>query len=131
MRRMFPAEDRASLGHHLFDETVTDARAHRSTAVFSNDFIEGLGANQVVHHRLARMTLQNSLGNNRGSGGTRNRFAKIIDEKHAIGVAVECKPDISTGFEHKPLQIAQVFQLNRVSRMIRERAVEFFEQHRQ
>ena len=48
VRRVLAAEDRVGLGHHLLDERVADAGAHRLAAVLADHLGHGLRADQVV-----------------------------------------------------------------------------------
>ena len=50
---MLAPEDGTGLGHDLLDERVTDAGPHRHAAVLADHLGHGLGADQVVHDRLA------------------------------------------------------------------------------
>ena len=86
---------------------------------------------RFVHDGLARMTIQNPGGDDRGRGGATHGLTGVVDEKHAIGVAVECEPDIGAEVEHRALEVFDVLGLDRIRGMIRKRAVELTEEHRE
>ena len=52
------------------------------------------------------------------------RLALLVDEEHPVGVAVEGQADVGADLEHPGLEVAQVLGLDRVGRVVRERAVE-------
>ena len=58
VRGVLAAEDGAGLGHHLLDERVTDARAHRRAAVLADDLRDRVRADEVVDDRLARVAVE-------------------------------------------------------------------------
>ena len=55
----------------------------------------------------------------------------VVDEEHAVGVAVEREADVGAEVEHRALEVLQVLGLDRVGGMVRERAVELAVQHRE
>ena len=129
MRGVLAAEDRAGLGHHLLDERVADPRAHRHAAVLADHLGQRARADEVVHDRLAGMPVEDAGRDDRGRGGAAHRLPGVVDEEHAVGVAVEREPDVGAEVEHRALEVLEVLELDRVGGMVRERAVELAVQH--
>ena len=69
-------------------------------------------------------SLEDRLGDDRGRGRARDRLGLVVDEEHAVGVAVEREADVGAGVEHRLLEVLEVLGLDRVGRVVRERAVE-------
>ena len=67
----------------------------------------------------------------RGGGRAADRLALVVDEEHAVGVAVEREADVGAEVEHRALEVLQVLGLDRVGGVVRERAVELAEEHGQ
>ena len=67
-------------------------------------------------------------GQHRGGGGARHRLRLVVDEHHAVGVAVEREADGGVVVEHRALEVLEVLDRGRVGRVVRERAVELAEQ---
>ena len=57
--------------------------------------------------------------------------ALVVDEEHAVGVAVERETDVGAEVEHRALEVLQVLELDRIGGVVRERAVELAEEHRE
>ena len=129
VRRVLAAEHGVRLGHHLLDEGVADAGAHRLAAVLPDDLGDGLGADQVVDDGAAPTAGEHRLGHDRGRRRPTHGFAAVVDQEHAVGVAVERQPDVGAGLEHALAQRLEVLGLDRVGGMVRERAVELAEEH--
>src|SRR5687768_7137947 len=62
--------------------------------------------------------------NERGGEAAGDRLRVLVEEEATIGVAVERDADVGVLTPDGLLQIAQVLRLDRVGRMVRERAVE-------
>ena len=70
------------------------------------------------------MLLEDPLGHDRGGGRAADGLAEIVDEEHAIGVAVEREADVGAAVDDGALEVLQVLDLDRVGRVVREGAVE-------
>ena len=55
----------------------------------------------------------------------------VVDEEHAVGVAVEREPDVGAEVEHRALEVLEVLGLDRIGGVVRERAVELAVEDRQ
>ena len=68
-------------------------------------------------------------GSHQGGGrGTRHRYALVVDEEAAVGVAVERQAHVSAGRQDALSQSDQVLRLDGVGGMVREGAVELTEE---
>ena len=121
---MLAAEDRAGFGHDLLDERMADTRADGDPSVLADDLRHRPRDDEVVHHRLSGMAVEDARRDDGGRRGATDRHALVVDEEHPIGVAVEREPDVGVQIEDRSLQILQVLGLDRVGRVVRERAVE-------
>ena len=61
-------------------------------------------ADEVVHDGLARVPIEDSGGDDRGGRRTAHRLPGVVDEEHAIGVAVERESDVGAEVEHHALR---------------------------
>ncbi len=80
---------------------------------------------QVVENLCARVFAQGIERDERGYGASVDQLALLVDDEHAVRVAVEGDAEVALMFEHRSLQVAHVLRLDRTCRMIRKRAVEF------
>ena len=110
------------------NEWPTRVRTGRA-AVLADDLGHRLRADQVVHDRLARVLLEDALRDDRGRRRAAHGLTEVVDEEHAVGVAVEREADVGAAVEHRALQVLEVLDLDRVGRVVRERAVELAEEH--
>ena len=78
-----------------------------------------------MDHGGAGLSRQLALGDHGGHRRRRHRLAALVDDEAAVGVAVECQPDVGTRLDDEALQVDQVGRIERVGLVIRERAVEF------
>ena len=129
VRRVLAAEHGAGLGHDLLDERVTDLGAHRHAAVLADDLGHGARADQVVQHGGARLAAQDGGGEDRRRRRAGQPDAQLVDDEHAVGVAVEGQADVEAAGLHPGPQVALVGRLQRVGRVVRERAVELAVHH--
>ena len=71
----------------------------------------------------------------RGQQGRRRRArqpaAQLVDDEDPVGVAVEGEPDVEPTGHHAGLEVELVGGLDRVGRVVRERAVELAVHHLQ
>ena len=71
-------------------------------------FAEALGAGDFA------------AGHHAGDGRRRDGLALFVDHEAAVGVAVEGQADVRAMLDDGGLQVAQVFRLQRVGRVVRE-----------
>jgi hypothetical protein len=127
---VLPAEDRAFLCHDGLDEGVAHPGAYGPAAVFGDEFRHRAGGQEVVDDGGLCLALRLragdfAAGHHAGDGRRRDRLALFVDDEAAVGVAVERQADVRAVFDDGGLQVAQVFRLQRVGRVVRERAVQF------
>ena len=65
-----------------------------------------------------------AAGHHAGDRRRRDGLALLVDHEAAVGVAVEGQADVRAVLDDGGLQVAQVFRLQRVGRVVREGAVE-------
>ena len=85
-------------------------------------------ADEVVEDRLARVLVQHGGGHERRRQRARHRLCLLVDEEDAVGVPVEGQTDVGAALEDRLLQRDQVLGLDRVGRVVGERAVELGEE---
>ena len=102
---MLAAEDGAGLGHHLLDERVADPGAHGRAAVLATT--SGTAFEQMRLWRIVAPGLVvEHAGRRRSpwSSEPRQALALLVDEEHAVGVAVERQTEVGAGLEHPRLR---------------------------
>ena len=124
VRGVLAAEDSAFLGHLRLDEGVAHAGAHRLAALGLHQFAYGLGGDQVVDDRRARLLVQVALGDHGADGGGRNGLAQLVHDEAAVCVAVEGDAEVRALVHGELLQIHQVLRIQRIGLVVREVAVE-------
>ena len=65
-----------------------------------------------------------AAGHHAGDGRRRDGLALFVDDEAAVGVAVEGQADVRAVLDDGGLQVAQVFRLQRVGRVVREGSVQ-------
>ena len=69
------------------------------------------------------MPCEHRLRNQCRQRGTADSSSSFVDEEHAVRIAVEREADVSPADAHLLAQIDEVLGLDRVSRVVRKRAV--------
>ena len=69
--------------------------------MLANDFGHRARADEVVHDGFARVPVEDPGRDDRRGRRAADRLPRVVDEEHAIGVAVECEPDVGTEIEHR------------------------------
>ena len=67
--------------------------------MLADDLGHRLRADQVVDHGPARVTIEQCRRHDRGRGRAGQGVAALVDEEHAIGVAVEGEPHVGAGLD--------------------------------
>ena len=125
MARVFAAEDGTRFFHHLLDERVADSCSYGGSPGCQHALGDRLGTDQIVDDGGAGLAAEEPVRNQRRCGGSRERNALIVDEERAIGVTVECDPEIRVFDVHQRQQVGEILGPEGISRMIRECAVGF------
>ena len=128
--RVLAAEHGAFLGHDGLDEGVAHARADGAAAVVRHQFRHRAGGEEVVDDRGGVFALglragDLAAGHHAGDGRRRDGLALFVDHEAAVGVAVERQADVRAVLDDGGLQVAEVFRLQRVGRVVGEGAVQF------
>ena len=76
----------------------------------------------------SRRPLEHGGRDERGDLGAAHALRALVDQEHAIGITVEREPDVGVMLEHSGFQVALVLRVDRVGRMVGERAVQLGEQ---
>jgi hypothetical protein len=97
--------------------------------VLAHDLGHHLRADEVVDDRGAGLLLEHLHRDEGGGERTRDAVAALVDQEHTIGVAVERETDIGAGLDDAGDEVELVLGLDRISRVVGERAVELGEQH--
>jgi len=92
--------------------------------VLANDLRDRARADEVVHDSLTRMPVEYSRGDDRGGRRATHGLSGIVDEEHAIRVAVEGEAYVGADIEHGALEVFEVLELDRIRGVIGEGAVE-------
>jgi hypothetical protein len=121
---MLSTEDGIGVSHHLLDVRVTHPRANSYAPMLGDDFWYHVRADQVVEHRGSGVLVEHRCGNQGGGERPRDRPGLLIHKEHTVGVPVECQAHVRPGVQHGSLQIDQIVRLDRVGRVVRERAIE-------
>ena len=130
VRRVLTAEHGAGLGHHLLDERVADLRAHRHAAVLADRLGHGARADQVVEDRRPGVAC---------AGSPLASSAVVVEPLRPLPVSSttntrsaspsKASPRSNDPDTHAGPQVALVGGLQRVGRMVGERAVELAVHH--
>ncbi len=102
---------------------MPDSRAQRHTTGRKNGLRHGARADEVVNNRAPRPSSEKPVGNNRCSCRTRERRSLLIDEERSICIPIECDPEIRSSLTNESHEINEVLRSQRISGMVRERAV--------
>jgi len=122
--RVLAAEYRAGLGHYRLDERVAHTSPDRDATALVDDLWHRVRADEVVEDLRAGMALEHGGTDDRGRGRSRDRLCLLVDQEHAVRVAVEGQADVASVEQYPRAQISEVLDLDRVGRMVWERTVQ-------
>ena len=88
-------------------------------------FGHAAAADQVVEDLRAGIEAQRVDADERGHDVAADQRAVLVDDEHAVGVAVERDAEIAAVLDDGALQVDHVLGFDRARGMVRERAVEF------
>ena len=125
VRRVLATELGSGFGHDLLDERVPDLGPHRIAPELGHDFGNRLRTDQVVQDRRAGMLAQRRGREQRCRGRAAQSTPGLVDHEHTVGVTVEGEAQVEPAGDHPGAKITLVGGLQRVGRVVRERAVEF------
>ena len=122
-------ENAVLLSHNSLDEGVAHAGLHCAAAQLLNQLRNSLRGDQVVDDdglfvTLCLRTSNLALSNQSGHSGRSDGLTLLVDDEATVSVAVECQTNVSTVLNNSLLQVNQVSRLQRVSRVVREGAVQ-------
>ena len=117
------------LAHLRLDDGVAGLGPYGLAALALDELGERLGADGAVEDRRPRLLLQHVLGDEGGRQVAGDGRALLVDDKAAVGVAVEGDPEVGALGDDALLQLLDVLGLYGVRGMVREGAVEL-EVHR-
>src|SRR5918992_6155 len=82
------------------------------------------GADEVVDDAFARLLLQDPLCDQRSGGRTRDDLRALIDQEHAVRVAVEGDADVAAHLLDHVLEVDEVLGLDRARGVVGKAADE-------
>ncbi len=120
---MLASEDGSGVGHDLLDEGVPDSCPDRGAAVGPHRLWHRSGRDQVVNDRCAGIAGEKPPGNQCCGGTARYRPAEFVDEEGPVGITVESNAQVEIPPFDEGDQIDKVLGVDRVGRVVRERAI--------
>ena len=119
------------LGHDRLDVAVSNPGANGDAAPLGDHLRHRLRDDQIVNDRRTGVFAQHGGGDDRRRCRTRQTLALLVDQKHAVGIAVEGQAHISTHLEHPGPEVGLILGLQRVGGVVGEAAVELAVHHLQ
>ena len=128
MAGVLAGEGRPLLGHGLLDDRVADPGPYGPSAVLGDHLGYRPGADQVVEHRGPWLALEHPTGHQGGGRRSGDRAGSLVNQEYPVGIAVKGQTHIGAHVQHPGLQVAEVLRLDRIGRMVGERAVQLWVQ---
>src|SRR5215210_5954470 len=112
------------LAHLRLDDGVARLGPYGRPALALDELGEGFRADGAVQYRRSWLLLEHVLRYEGGGQIARDGRAILVDDKAAVCVAVEGHPEVCLLCDHALLELAYVFGLDGVRRMVGEGAIE-------
>ena len=129
VRGVLTAENTGFFSHDCLDEGVPHTGFHGASTELFDELGYGLGRDEVINNNRLFVAFRLSardftLCHERGNGRGGDRVTLLINHEATVGIAVEGKADVCAVLNNRFLQIDKVGGFKRVSRVVRESAVE-------